>query len=183
MRPIEQANLIDADAAATMAAHGACVVPTMVTSGALEPHGAARGMDPRRLAKNAEVRAAGLAAFGILRTAGSRVGFGSDLHGPLRDLRSQEFVLRAEVERPADIVRSATSINAGLIQRPDLARIATGPATDLLVVEGDLLEDVGVLAHRAETLRLVMTVGRTRVESLAHRATDGARGAPSGRPA
>jgi imidazolonepropionase-like amidohydrolase len=166
VRSIEHANLIDAEAAAAVVAHDAFVVPTMVTYGALEAHGAASGVDPRRLAKNAEVRAAGLAAFGILRAAGAKVGFGTDLLGHLREMQSAEFTVRAEVERPADIIRSATSVNADLLQRPDLGRIAVGATADLIVVEGDPLADIGVLARPAETLRLVMTDGRIRVDAL-----------------
>lgn len=162
VRSIEHANLIDAQAAAAVVEHDAFVVPTMVTYGALEQHGAASGVDPRRLAKNAEIRAAGLGAFAILRAAGAKIGFGSDLLGELRDLQPLEFTVRAEVERPADIVRSATSVNADLLGRPDLGRVVAGATADLIVVEGDPLADVGVLARPAETLRLVTIEGRVR---------------------
>jgi imidazolonepropionase-like amidohydrolase len=147
--------------------HGAFVVPTMVTYGALERHGAESGVDPRRLAKNAEVRAAGLGAFGILRAAGVKVGFGTDLLGHLREMQPGEFTVRAEVERASDIVRSATSVNADLLHRPDLGRISVGATADLIVVDGDPLTDIGVLARPAETLRMVVTEGRVRVEALA----------------
>jgi len=167
VRSIEHANLIDAEAAAVIVDHGAFVVPTMVTYGALEQHGADSGVDPRRLAKNAEVRAAGLAAFGILRAAGAKVGFGTDLLGHLREMQSAEFTVRAEVERPAHIVRSATSVNADLLQRPDLGRVEVGAIADLIVVDGDPLADIEVLARPAETLRLVVTEGRVRIDALA----------------
>jgi imidazolonepropionase-like amidohydrolase len=166
VRSIEHANLIDAAAAATVVEHGAFVVPTMVAYEMLERHGAASGVDPRRLAKNTEVRAAGLGAFGILRAAGAKVGFGSDLLGEHRDLQSLEFAIRAEVERPADIVRSATSVNADLLRRPDLGRVEVGATADLIVVDGDPLTDIVVLVRPAETLRLVMTGGRIRIDTL-----------------
>jgi len=166
VRSIEHANLIDADAAAVVVEHSAFVVPTMVTYGALEQHGAESGVDPRRLAKNAEVRAAGLAAFEVLRRAGAKVGFGTDLLGHLRGMQPLEFTVRAEVERPADIIRSATSVNADLLRRPDLGRVVVGAIADLIVVDGDPLADIRVLARPAETLRLVVTVGRVRVDEL-----------------
>ena len=166
VRSIEHANLVDADAAAVVVEHSAFVVPTMVTYGALEQHGAESGVDPRRLAKNTEVRAAGLAAFGILRAAGAKVGFGTDLLGHLREMQPLEFTVRAEVERPADIIRSATSVNADLLGRPDLGRVIVGATADLIVVDGDPLADIGVLARPAETLRLVVTEGRVRVDAL-----------------
>jgi imidazolonepropionase-like amidohydrolase len=167
VRSIEHANLIDDDAAAVVVAHGAWVVPTMVTYDALGRFGAANGVEPRRLAKNDEVLAAGLRAFGILRAAGAKVGFGTDLLGPLRDRQPLEFTLRAQAERPADIVRSATSVNADLLRRPDLGRIAVGATADLIVVDGNPLTDVSVLARPAQTLRMVVTGGRVRVDALA----------------
>ena len=166
VRSIEHANLIDAAAAAEVAARGAYVVPTLVTYDALGRHGADSGVDPRRLAKNAEVREAGLRAFAILRAAGVRVGFGTDLLGSHRDLQPLEFAIRAAVERPADIVRSATSVNADLLGRPELGRVAAGAIADLIVVDGDPLADVTVLARPAETLRMVVTAGRIRVDGL-----------------
>ncbi len=166
VRSIEHANLIDAEAAAEVAAHDAFVVPTMVAYEALGAFGAASGVDPRRLAKNTEVLEAGLQAFAILRAAGVRVGFGSDLLGEHRHMQAREFAIRAEVERAADIVRSATSVNADLIRRPDLGRIVAGATADLIVVDGDPLADVAVLARPAETLRMVVTAGRVRVDTL-----------------
>ena len=44
-------------------------------------------------------------------------------------------------------------MNADLLQRPDLGRIAVGATADLIVVDGDPLADIGVLARPAETLR------------------------------
>jgi len=166
VRSIEHANLIDAEAATQVAAHDAFVVPTMVAYEALGTFGEASGVDPRRLAKNTEVREAGLRAFAILRAAGVRVGFGSDLLGEHRHLQPREFAIRAEVESASDVVRSATSVNADLLRRPDLGRVAAGATADLIVVDGDPLADVTVLSRPAETLRMVMTDGRIRVDAL-----------------
>jgi imidazolonepropionase-like amidohydrolase len=166
VRSIEHANLIDEEAADEVAARGAWVVPTLVTYDTLWRDGAAQGVDARRLAKVDVVRDAGLRSFDILRRAGAKVGFGTDLLGPHRVLQPLEFRIRAEAERPADIVRSATSVNADLLGRPDLGRVVVGAIADLIVVEGDPLEDVGVLATPAETLRLVMTAGTIRVDTL-----------------
>jgi imidazolonepropionase-like amidohydrolase len=123
-------------------------------------------VDAWRLSKNDEVRRAGLAAFPILRAAGARVGFGTDLLGSLESMQPLEFTIRAEVERPADIVRSATSVNADLIGRADLGRVTVGATADLIVVEGDPLADVSVLARPDETLVMVVTEGRVRLDRL-----------------
>ena len=167
VRSIEHANLINAEAAAVAAEHGAFVVPTMATYELLARAGAENGVEPRRLAKLGEVRAAGLGAFAILRTAGVKVGFGTDLLGPHRAYQPLEFAIRAEVERAADIVRSATSVNADNLRRPDLGRVAVGALADLIVVDENPLADVTVLARPESTLRMVVTSGRVRVDALA----------------
>jgi imidazolonepropionase-like amidohydrolase len=166
VRSIEHANLVDAEAADVVAAHGAWVVPTLATYEALERDGAARGMDAQRLAKVDRVREAGLRSFEILRRAGASVGFGTDLLGPHRALQPIEFRIRAEAERAADIIRSATSVNADLLGRGALGRIAVGATADLIVVDGNPLADITVLASPAETLRLVATSGRIRVDRI-----------------
>ena len=167
VRSIEHANLVDAAAAAVVVEHGAFVVPTMVTYEMLARAATEGGIEPRRLAKLAEVRAGGLGAFAILRAAGAKVGFGTDLLGPQRRFQPMEFSIRAEVERAADVVRSATSVNADLLRRPDLGRVAVGATADLIVVDGNPLEDVTVLARPETTLRMVVTGGRVRVDALA----------------
>jgi len=167
IRSIEHGNLVDAAAAAEVAARGAWVVPTMVAYEGLDRFGREAGVDAGRLAKNVEVRRAGLDAFAILRAAGAKVGFGTDLLGSLESMQPMEFTLRAGVETPADIVRSATSVNADLLGRPDLGRLTVGATADLAVFDGDPLADVGVLARPEETLRLVVTEGRVRVDRLA----------------
>lgn len=167
IRSIEHGNLIDAEAAAEVVAHDAWVVPTMVAYEGLERFGREAGVDAGRLAKNDEVRRAGLGAFTILRAAGAKVGFGTDLLGSLESMQPMEFTLRAEVETAADIVRSATSVNADLLGRPDLGRVAVGATADLAVFDGDPLADVGVLARPEETLRMVATGGRIRIDRMA----------------
>ena len=166
IRSIEHGNLIDAEAAAEVAARGAWVVPTMVAYEGLERHGREAGVDEARLAKNVEVRRAGLGSFAILRAAGVRIGFGTDLLGSLGPMQPMEFSIRAEVEAAADIIRSATSVNADLLRRPDLGRVTVGATADLIVVDGDPLRDVTVLARPEETLRLVVTEGRVRLDRL-----------------
>ena len=167
VRSIEHGNLIDAEAAAAVAARDAFVVPTMVAYEGLDRHGREAGVDAGRLAKNDEVRQAGLGAFAVLRAAGARVGFGTDLLGVLDEMQPLEFSIRSEVESAADIVRSATAVNADLLRRPDLGRIAVGATADLIVVDGDPLADVSVLARPTVTLRMVVIEGHVRMDRLA----------------
>jgi imidazolonepropionase-like amidohydrolase len=62
--------------------------------------------------------------------------------------QNHEFRLRAEVQRPLDVIRSATSVAADLVQLPgQIGTLQPGAHADLLVLDGDPLADIGVLAE------------------------------------
>jgi len=161
VRSIEHANLIDAAAARACADAGAYVVPTLVTYDALERFGAELGLPPVSLEKLKVVRAAGVQSLEILKAAGVSIGFGTDLLGAMQAHQSREFAIRAEVLSPAEILRSATSVNAALLNAEgELGVVAPGACADLLVVDGDPLADLGLLEHQGEHLPVIMKDGR-----------------------
>jgi imidazolonepropionase-like amidohydrolase len=103
---------------------------------------------------------AGGAAIEIALRAGVKVGFGTDLLGETHSAQSKEFVLRAQFQSNADVLRSATIVNADLLQRPgQLGVLKPGAFADLLVVNGNPLEDLGVLSGQGERLDLIMRGG------------------------
>ena len=62
---------------------------------------------------------------------------------------------------PVDVLRSATSINAALVQRPgELGTIAPGAVADILVVDGDPLGDLGLLQEQGRHIPVIMKEGR-----------------------
>ena len=159
VRSIEHGNLIDAPTAALMAEAGAFLVPTLVTYEKLHQHGGEFAMPPGQLRKVVDVIDAGLDSLSLARRAGVKVGFGSDLLGELQVHQNDEFRIRGRAEDPIDIIRSATVVNAELVGLPgDVGVIREGAYADLLIVDGDPLEDVTVLAD-AERLDLVMRGG------------------------
>ena len=135
-----------------MAERGAFLVPTLVTYDAMERRGAALGLAPVSQQKNREVLDSGRTAIELARAAGVRVGFGTDLMGVLEDEQLTGLRLQVEVDGPLDALRSATSVNADLLGRPDLGRVREGCVADLLIVDGDPVRDPSVLwagpAHR-----------------------------------
>lgn len=145
VRTIEHGNLLDAPTAEVMAEAGAFLVPTLAAYDAMDRRGAALGMAPVSQQKNREVLEAGRRAIELARAAGVRVGFGTDLMGVLEDEQLQGLRLQVEVDGPALALRSATSVNAELIGRDDLGRVAEGCVADLLIVDGDPLENPSVL--------------------------------------
>jgi imidazolonepropionase-like amidohydrolase len=159
VRSIEHANLIDRETAKFVADHDAFVDPTLVTYDAM--CGSNEGLLPQSLAKLKEVEGAGLQAVAYCHEAGIRLGFGTDLLGDLHRFQSHEFFLRAKVQDPLDVLRSATSINADLVQRAGkLGTVAAGAVADLLVIDGNPLEDVGLLERTDESLLLILKDGR-----------------------
>jgi imidazolonepropionase-like amidohydrolase len=137
VRSIEHGNLLDSGTAALMADRGAFLVPTLVTYDAMNRRGAEIGMAAVSQAKNREVLDAGRTAVELARAAGVRIGFGTDLMGVLEDEQLGGLRLQVEIEGPIETLRSATSVNADLLGRPDLGRVKPGCAADLLVLDGD----------------------------------------------
>jgi len=172
VRTIEHGNLIDESAARLMAEKGAFLVPTLVTYDAMHRRGQEIGLPEESRRKNKKVREAGLKSLELARAAGVALGFGTDLLGPLHEEQSREFLIRREVERPIDIIRSATVINARILQReprepgldevvpPPLGELIPGACADLLVVDGDPLHDLGLLQDQGAHLVAIMKAGR-----------------------
>ena len=160
VRSIEHANLIDAPTAAAVAEAGGFVVPTLVTYDALYRFGRDLGIAEVSIAKLADVREAGLRSLEILRQAGVKIGYGTDLLGAMHKYQSREFVLRAEAMAPFEVIRSATSVNAELLNRAaELGVVAPGARADLIAVDGDPLRDISLLDGQGEHLSVIMKDG------------------------
>jgi len=167
VRTIEHGNLIDREAAKKMAEHGAFLVPTLVTYYAIEEFGRALRFPETGLRKVRDVLDAGLASLEIARDAGVEMGFGTDLLGETHAQQSREFGLRARALPAADVLRSATLVNARILGREgELGVVAPGALADLLVVDGDPLADLGVLERPEQTLDGVVRGGELLVDRL-----------------
>ena len=160
VRSIEHGNLIDRATAEHVTGADAFVVPTLVSYDALYRFGPELGFSEVSLAKLGEVREAGLQSLEILRRAGVKIGFGTDLLGAMHRYQSREFVIRAEAMAPFDIIRSATIVNAELLNRAgELGIVAPGARADLIAVDGDPLADISMLDGQGEHLTHIMKDG------------------------
>ena len=102
-----------------------------------------------------------LPALQIMKEAGIKMGFGSDLLGPLYTRQTSELSLRARVLPAVDVLRSACAVNAELLgQEGRLGCIREGAFADLLVVDGDPLTDLSTLTGNGERLSVIMNAGR-----------------------
>jgi imidazolonepropionase-like amidohydrolase len=158
VRSIEHGNLLDAPTAELMARRGAYLVPTLAAYDALDRRGAELGLAAVSQAKNREVLDAGRQAIELARAAGVPIGWGSDLMGALEDHQLHGLRLQVDVEGPLETLRSATSVNAALLRRDDLGRIAVGMRGDLVVFAGNPLEDPALLW--SDSGRTVIAGGR-----------------------
>jgi imidazolonepropionase-like amidohydrolase len=161
VRVIEHGNLIDAATAKLMARKGAFLVPTLVAYDAIDRHAGAFGMSPESLEKNKLVLEAGLRSLELAKRAGVRMAYGSDLLGQLQPDQSKEFLLRGEALTPREIIHSATLVGAELLGRAgELGVIAPGALADLLILDGNPLEDLGVFQDQGARLPVIMQAGR-----------------------
>jgi imidazolonepropionase-like amidohydrolase len=160
VRSIEHGNLIDRTTAEHVAGADAFVVPTLVTFDAMHRFGRELGFPEVSLSKLGDVREAGLRSLEILQAAGVRIGFGTDLLGPMHRHQGHEFTIRAEAMAPFDIIRSATIVNAELLSRSgEIGVVAPGAQADLIVVDGDPLADLSLLDGQGEHLTHIMKDG------------------------
>ena len=161
VRSIEHATLIDREAADFMAERGAFAVPTMATLSALAEEGEQLGLPAVSIEKLRRIGDRAFAGLEIMKRAGVKMGLGTDLLGAQHVRQSSEFTLRAQVLPAIDILRAACVVNAELLgQSGRLGAIREGAAADLLLVDGNPLEDISVLARNGECLAVIMQDGR-----------------------
>lgn len=160
VRTIEHGTLIDEAAAQAVAEAGAYVVPTMVIIAALVEEGRRLGFPPESQHKAEIVWQQALQGLEVMKRAGVRVCYGTDLLGALYTQQCREFTLRSQAFTPLELLRQATSIPADMmLLQGQIGCVAPGAYADLLLVDGDPLADIGVLAADGRHLAWVMRGG------------------------
>ncbi len=160
VRSIEHGTLIDDDTARFVAECGAYIVPTMVVIFTLVELGKELGFPAVSQAKAEYAYNQALSGMDRMRRAGVKIGFGTDLLGSTYVQECREFTIRSEVFTPLELLRQATSVNAELMmQQGKLGCIAPGALADLLIVDGDPLRDISVLAADGKGLRMIVSAG------------------------
>lgn len=161
VRCIEHGTFIDDETAAYVASKGAYVVPTISVVFALMEDGTEKRVPEASLRKLVKIHERALGSLEIMKRAGVKIGFGTDLLGEQHTRQGTEFTLRREVLTPFDILHSATAVNAEILQMKDkLGTIKPGALADLLVVDGNPLMDIGLLASNGSHLTHIMVNGR-----------------------
>jgi imidazolonepropionase-like amidohydrolase len=160
VRTIEHGTMIDDDTARHVAEQGAYVVPTMATIFALTEAGRQLGFPAASLEKMELAFKSALSGMDAMRRAGVRVCFGTDLLGATYTQQCREFTLRSEVFSPLEILRQATSITADMMMmQGQIGCVAPGAYADLIVVDGDPLKDLSLLADDGRRLSSIVHAG------------------------
>ncbi len=157
VRSIEHGTLIDDDTAEFVASREAWIVPTMVIIFALVELGPKLGFPPESQEKARYAFKEALSGLAKMKKAGVKIGFGTDLLGTTYVQECREFTIRREVFTPLELLRQATSNNAELMMmKGKIGCVAPGAFADLLVVDGDPLKDIGLLAADGRKLTTIV---------------------------
>ncbi|WCK16651.1 amidohydrolase family protein (plasmid) [Agrobacterium tumefaciens] len=157
---LEHCNLIGSETAKFAAEKGAFAVPTLVTYDKLSSEGAAMGLPAASIAKVDDVRLAGMESLTIMREAGLQMAYGSDLLGGMHVYQSEEFVIRGRVLPAVEVIASATHIAARLLRMEGkIGAVSPGAYADLVVVDGNPLEDLTLLTHQGAYMPMIMKAG------------------------
>ena len=146
---------------ATMVRQGTYLVPTLLNMrvrlemadepGALSPYSVRKAAEMAPLQRDAFLRA---------HRAGVRIAVGTDSRGLRQGDNARELSLLVEYGMsPMEAICAATSVAAGCCTLPDSGCLRPGMRADLIAVDGNPLDDVGVLRDINRVV-LVMRDGR-----------------------
>src|SRR5262249_21737918 len=160
VRSIEHGNLLDESCVPLFHEHAAFYVPTLVTYSALAETGLEVGLPVDSHRKVFDVLDAGLHALELAHRGGVSIAFGTDLLGAMQTWQSREFAIRARVQPALEIVRAATSVGAKLLNlEGQVGTLSPNAFADLIVVDGNPLDDVQCLSEPEHHLKFVMKAG------------------------
>ena len=181
VRSIEHAHLIDAATMKLIAERGVFLSPqAWVFGGAFAPPPPAAGAPPPpppgavQLAQREKSQRVSAGLDHMMRLAKQhkvKVAFGTDVFGGSRvfDWEPREFGARLQWFTSLEILQQATSINGELLAMSGpsnpygggrLGVLEPGAWADLLVVDGNPLEDIRVLEAPEKSLRLIVKGGK-----------------------
>ena len=161
VRTIEHGNLIDDKAARLIKSKGGYMIANLVTYFSMKERAAEFGMTADMLAKNEIVLDGALRSLEICKKAGVKVGYGSDLLGALQVDQSLEFIHRAKVLKPIEIIRQATTVGAEILRMDGkLGTIAPGAIADMIVVDGNPLKKLELFLDQGAHLPMIMKAGK-----------------------
>jgi imidazolonepropionase-like amidohydrolase len=161
VRSIEHGNFISEETVVKLAEHGAFLDPTFISLVQRVETAEEMKLSSEVVENLKRTIERGKQVYAWARRHHVPIALGTDLWGPeAQKSQVRELELRREFDTASDIIRSATVINAELLmQKGNLGTVSAGAYADLLVVDGDPLADLGILADPRQRLKLIMKGG------------------------
>lgn len=162
VRTIEHGTMIHLESTAVAIRDaGAFVVPTLSVVDVLCRHAKELSLPPMTLEKLKGIKEAMHTSVELCTRTGVKLGFGTDLMDHrFHPSQGGEFELRGETCKPIDVLRSATSVNAEILQRADeLGCLEAGAFADLLVLEKDPFKELSLFRSPQQNIPIVMKAG------------------------
>jgi imidazolonepropionase-like amidohydrolase len=161
---IEHGVYLDEEAVMLMKKNGVPLIPTIAALYHIETKGQAAGIPAFAVEKTLRVKPHHIASLRMAREAGVEVAAGTDAGTPFNCHGDNLMEIKLLVDyggfTPGQAIEAGTRVGAralGLEQ--ELGTVEEGKLADLVVVEGNPMEDIGRLANR-QSVRLVVQGGR-----------------------
>lgn len=162
VRSIEHGSLITGKTAEFIASKGVYVVPTLSVINVLREHAPDIGLPPKSQEKIEGLYEQALEAVAACTKAGVKLGLGADLTDhAFHPLQGGELALRGQVNTPLEVLRSATSVNAEIMQQTGrLGCVAGGAYADLLALDFDPFKNLSAFSDPLENIPLIIRGGK-----------------------
>ena len=164
VRSIEHGNLINEEIAREMAEKSIWLSPQVLVYRTFSPD-----LGPVRLAKGRMVEAGLDSMFTLAKEHGIKIVFGTDVvvNPTACADQNKEFAARLDWFTPAEILTQATANSGELLQLSGdrspypgiVGQIVKGAHADILLIDGNPLEDISILEDHDTVLDLIMKGG------------------------
>jgi imidazolonepropionase-like amidohydrolase len=150
---IEHGTMLDEEAVALMAKHGTYLVPTIIAGKHIVDHGTAGGIAPHVVRKGEQIGEWHRKSVTMAHRAGVKIAFGTDCGTPFNRPGENALELGYMVEcgiSPSEALQMATRVAADASGLSDkVGTLEPGKLADVIVVNGEPLSDIAVMANRS----------------------------------
>jgi imidazolonepropionase-like amidohydrolase len=162
---IEHGIFLDEEVVGMMVERGVALVPTLAAPYHIVRGGTEAGIPEYAVEKSKRVIDAHNASFKLALKAGVTIAMGTDCGTPLNQpgLNALELELMVKAGMtPLEALVASTSVAAKVCDRPQLGALSKGLLADILVVDGNVSQDVTLLQKKGN-VKLVVKDGVTEI--------------------
>jgi len=161
IRSIEHGSLISFKTAKKINQFGNYVVPTLSAGHLIEKNYKKLGLSLESLKKVKDVNKKRSKAIQNCFEAKVKLGLGSDLHGrEYLQNQSKELILRSKYQDNIEVLKSATSINAEILQmKGKIGAIKENAYADIIILNGNPIKDINVFEKPMINVKFILKDG------------------------